>query len=122
MSHSCSVESGVFGVPIHVLVHRDSQRVENLKVPLFLQETLEFLEKNGIDCEGILRIPGSSVRMKVCGCGCGCVRCGCQCWCTCKHGDGLRYLSQIQIPSPRIVGYRRGTRVHLQQWHILVGE
>ena len=66
MSHSCSVESGVFGVPIHVLLHRDSQRVENLKVPLFLQETLEFLEKNGIDCEGILRVPGSSVRMKVC--------------------------------------------------------
>jgi hypothetical protein len=57
-------EHGVFGVPMSVLVQRDQQRVNNLKVPLFLEEALDFLEKHGVDCEGILRVPGAAVRIK----------------------------------------------------------
>ena len=60
-----SSEHGVFGVPMSVLVQRDQQRVNNLKVPLFLEEALDFLEKHGVDCEGILRVPGAAVRIKV---------------------------------------------------------
>ncbi|XP_070534988.1 rho GTPase-activating protein 18-like isoform X2 [Ptychodera flava] len=57
-------EHGLFGVPLHVMVENDNRRVRNVKTPLFFQQILEYMEKNCLDDEGILRIPGSSTRMK----------------------------------------------------------
>ncbi|XP_056607030.1 rho GTPase-activating protein 40 [Triplophysa dalaica] len=58
-------ESCLFGVPLAALVENDQKIKPNTQIPLFLQTLLSFLEKNGLDSEGILRVPGSQARIKV---------------------------------------------------------
>ncbi|XP_051569027.1 rho GTPase-activating protein 40-like isoform X2 [Myxocyprinus asiaticus] len=58
-------ESCLFGVPLASLVENDQKIRPNIQVPLFLQALLSFLEKKGLDSEGILRVPGSQSRIKV---------------------------------------------------------
>ncbi|XP_048054612.1 rho GTPase-activating protein 40 [Megalobrama amblycephala] len=58
-------ESCLFGVPLASLVESDQKIKPSTHIPLFLQALLSFLEKNGLDSEGILRVPGSQARIKV---------------------------------------------------------
>ena len=44
----------------------DRQRVDHVQIPLFIHESIQCLEEHGLDTEGILRVPGAAVRMKVC--------------------------------------------------------
>ena len=38
-----------------------------MQIPLFIHESIQCLEEHGLDTEGILRVPGAAVRIKVCG-------------------------------------------------------
>ncbi|XP_039510224.1 rho GTPase-activating protein 40 isoform X2 [Pimephales promelas] len=58
-------ESCLFGVPLASLVESDQKIKPSTQIPLFLQALLSFLEKKGLDSEGILRVPGSQARIKV---------------------------------------------------------
>lgn len=58
-------ESTLFGVPLATLLENDQKVKPNTTTPLFLQAMLSFLEKRGIDSEGILRVPGSQSRIKL---------------------------------------------------------
>ena len=64
-------DHGVFGVPLQVLVQLDRQRVDHVQIPLFIHESIQCLEEHGLGTEGILRVPGAAVRMKVWGGACG---------------------------------------------------
>ncbi|XP_077965883.1 uncharacterized protein LOC120335375 isoform X2 [Styela clava] len=59
-------ETGLFGIPLTTLLESDQKRQSNpqLRIPLVLRETITFLENNGLQDEGILRVPGSAVRIK----------------------------------------------------------
>ncbi|XP_028303421.1 rho GTPase-activating protein 40 isoform X2 [Gouania willdenowi] len=58
-------ESTLFGVPLATLLDNDQKTKPNTAIPLFLQALLSFLEKKGVDSEGILRVPGSQTRIKL---------------------------------------------------------
>ncbi|XP_037535359.1 rho GTPase-activating protein 40 [Nematolebias whitei] len=58
-------ESTLFGVPLAMLLENDQKVKPSVTVPLFLQALLSFLEKKGVDSEGILRVPGSQSRIKL---------------------------------------------------------
>nr|XP_046239172.1 rho GTPase-activating protein 40 isoform X2 [Scatophagus argus] len=58
-------ESTLFGVPLATLLENDQKIKPNTSIPLFLQALLSFLEKKGVDSEGILRVPGSQSRIKL---------------------------------------------------------
>ncbi|XP_017264435.1 rho GTPase-activating protein 40 isoform X2 [Kryptolebias marmoratus] len=58
-------ESTLFGVPLATLLENDQKQKPNATIPLFLQALLSFLEKKGVDSEGILRVPGSQSRIKL---------------------------------------------------------
>ncbi|KAL7408310.1 hypothetical protein ABVT39_021285 [Epinephelus coioides] len=57
-------ESPLYGVPLATLLESDQKIKPNTSTPLFLQALLSFLEKKGVDSEGILRVPGSQSRIK----------------------------------------------------------
>ncbi|KAM9316670.1 rho GTPase-activating protein 18 [Gastrophryne carolinensis] len=57
-------ESGVFRVPLSVLLEQDQKKIPGTKVPLILQSLIGLIEKGGLDTEGVLRIPGASSRVK----------------------------------------------------------
>ncbi|CAH1247520.1 ARHGAP18 [Branchiostoma lanceolatum] len=57
-------ESGVFSVPLEVLVEQDQKKRPGIKTPLILQSVILFLEENALNIEGILRVPGSAARIK----------------------------------------------------------
>lgn len=58
-------ESPLFGVPLATLLENDQKIKSNASIPIFLQTLLSFLEKTGVDSEGILRVPGSLSRIKL---------------------------------------------------------
>ncbi|KAF0034520.1 hypothetical protein F2P81_012278 [Scophthalmus maximus] len=58
-------ESPLFGVQLATLLENDQKTKPNTSTPLFLQASLSFLEKRGVDSEGILRVPGSQSRIKI---------------------------------------------------------
>lgn len=58
-------ESPFFGVPLATLMENDQKMKPQTSTPLFLQALLTFLEKKGVDSEGILRVPGSQSRIKM---------------------------------------------------------
>ncbi|XP_069547107.1 rho GTPase-activating protein 40 isoform X6 [Brachyistius frenatus] len=58
-------ESTLFGVPLATLLENDQKTKPNTSTPLFLQALLSFLDKKGVDSEGILRVPGSQSRIKL---------------------------------------------------------
>ncbi|KXJ20532.1 Rho GTPase-activating protein 18 [Exaiptasia diaphana] len=57
-------ESGIFGVPLQYMVQHDRAKGVHTKVPIFLQEIINYLEETGLKDEGILRVPGSFPRVK----------------------------------------------------------
>lgn len=57
-------ESGVFQVPLSVLLELDQKKVPGTKVPLIFQNLIEQIEKGGLETEGVLRIPGVASRIK----------------------------------------------------------
>ncbi|XP_028653763.1 rho GTPase-activating protein 18 isoform X2 [Erpetoichthys calabaricus] len=57
-------ESGLFGVPLTILLEHDQKKVPGTKVPLILQKLLSHIEAEGLDTEGLLRIPGAAIRVK----------------------------------------------------------
>ncbi|XP_043961782.1 rho GTPase-activating protein 18 isoform X5 [Gambusia affinis] len=59
-----SKESGLFGVPLITLLDQDQRRVPGTKVPLILQRLISHVEEEGLDTEGLLRIPGAATRVK----------------------------------------------------------
>ncbi|KAM7422924.1 hypothetical protein PAMA_010794 [Pampus argenteus] len=58
-------ESTLFGVPLATLLENDQKVRPNTTTPVFMQALLTFLEKKGVDSEGILRVPGSQSRIKL---------------------------------------------------------
>ncbi|XP_069014570.1 rho GTPase-activating protein 18 isoform X1 [Embiotoca jacksoni] len=57
-------ESGLFGVPIPTLLDQDQRRAPGTKVPFILQRLISHIEQEGLDTEGLLRIPGAATRVK----------------------------------------------------------
>ncbi|XP_060095200.1 rho GTPase-activating protein 18 isoform X1 [Heteronotia binoei] len=57
-------ESGLFGVPLPVLLEQDQKRVPGIKVPLIFQKLIFHIEEGKLDTEGLLRIPGVATRIK----------------------------------------------------------
>ena len=52
-------------MPLQTLLDHDRKKNPHLKVPAILNRLIQFLEKTGLDEEGILRVPGSASRIKV---------------------------------------------------------
>ncbi|XP_008311043.1 rho GTPase-activating protein 18 isoform X2 [Cynoglossus semilaevis] len=57
-------EIGLFGVPLTTLLEQDQRRAPGTKVPFVLKRLICHIEEDGLDTEGILRIPGAAVRVK----------------------------------------------------------
>jgi hypothetical protein len=57
-------EKGVFGVPLTRLLEQDQQRVPSTQLPLIFTEMLSYLERHGLEEEGLLRKCGSATRIK----------------------------------------------------------
>ncbi|CAG5124267.1 unnamed protein product [Candidula unifasciata] len=57
-------DHGIFGVPLDILVERDQKRTPGTKVPVVFQVMINFLEKEGLRTEGILRMSGAETRVK----------------------------------------------------------
>ncbi|XP_062267169.1 rho GTPase-activating protein 18 [Platichthys flesus] len=57
-------ESGLYGVPLTTLLEQDQRRVPGTKVPFILQRFIAHIEEEGLDTEGLLRIPGAATRIK----------------------------------------------------------
>ncbi|KAM9339555.1 rho GTPase-activating protein 18 [Symphorus nematophorus] len=57
-------ESGLFGVPLTTLLDQDQRRYPGTKVPFILQRLISHIEDEGLDTEGLLRIPGAATRVK----------------------------------------------------------
>ncbi|KAI1897464.1 hypothetical protein AGOR_G00083550 [Albula goreensis] len=57
-------ESGLFGVPLATLLEQDQRKMQGTKVPLILQRLIRHIEEEGLDTEGLLRIPGAATRVK----------------------------------------------------------
>uniref|UniRef100_UPI0037E8C93D rho GTPase-activating protein 18 n=1 Tax=Semicossyphus pulcher TaxID=241346 RepID=UPI0037E8C93D len=57
-------ESGLFGVPLTTLLDQDQRRIAGTKVPFILQRLMSHIEDEGLDTEGLLRIPGAATRVK----------------------------------------------------------
>ncbi|XP_077408381.1 rho GTPase-activating protein 18 isoform X2 [Vanacampus margaritifer] len=57
-------ESGLFGVPLTTLLDQDQRRAAGTKVPFVLQRLISHIEEEGLDTEGLLRIPGAATRVK----------------------------------------------------------
>ncbi|MED6271213.1 hypothetical protein CHARACLAT_017911, partial [Characodon lateralis] len=60
-----SKESGVFAVPLTTVLDQDQRRAPGTRVPLILQKLISHVEEEGLDTEGLLRIPGSTTRLKL---------------------------------------------------------
>ncbi|XP_066532950.1 rho GTPase-activating protein 18 [Hoplias malabaricus] len=57
-------ESGLFGVPLSTLLEQDQKRLPGARVPLIMQRLISHIEEEGLHTEGLLRVPGSSTRVK----------------------------------------------------------
>ncbi|XP_051881212.1 rho GTPase-activating protein 18 isoform X2 [Pristis pectinata] len=57
-------ETGLFGVPLSLLLEQDHKKVPGTKVPLIMQKLISHIEEEGLNTEGILRIPGLAPRIK----------------------------------------------------------
>ncbi|XP_010178240.1 PREDICTED: rho GTPase-activating protein 18 [Mesitornis unicolor] len=57
-------DSGLFGVPLSVLLEQDQKKVPGTKIPLIFQKLIAQIEEATLETEGLLRIPGVSTRIK----------------------------------------------------------
>ncbi|NXS66077.1 RHG18 protein, partial [Pandion haliaetus] len=59
-----SSDSGLFGVPLQVLLEQDQKKVPGTKIPLIFQKLIAQIEEATLETEGLLRIPGVATRVK----------------------------------------------------------
>ncbi|NXE48952.1 RHG18 protein, partial [Casuarius casuarius] len=57
-------DSGLFGVPLSVLLEQDQKKVPGTKTPLIFQKLISQIEESTLETEGLLRIPGVAARVK----------------------------------------------------------
>ncbi|KAM6186675.1 rho GTPase-activating protein 18 [Rhynchocyon petersi] len=57
-------DSGLFGVPLTVLLEQDQKKVPGTRIPLIFQKLISRIEEGGLETEGLLRIPGAAIRIK----------------------------------------------------------
>ncbi|XP_032149232.1 rho GTPase-activating protein 28 isoform X3 [Sapajus apella] len=57
-------DSGIFGVPLAVLLDSDRKKDPGVKVPLVLQKFFEKVEESGLESEGIFRLSGCTAKVK----------------------------------------------------------
>ncbi|KAM9001644.1 rho GTPase-activating protein 18 [Sarcophilus harrisii] len=57
-------DSGLFGVPLSVLLEQDQKKVPGTRIPLIFQKLISRIEEGGLETEGLLRIPGAAIRIK----------------------------------------------------------
>lgn len=57
-------ETGLFGVPLSILLEQDQKKIPGTKIPLLFQKLISHIEEEGLQTEGILRIPGAATRIK----------------------------------------------------------
>ncbi|NXG41120.1 RHG18 protein, partial [Psilopogon haemacephalus] len=57
-------DSGLFGVPLSVLLEQDQKKVPGTKIPLIFQKLITHIEEATLETEGLLRIPGAATRIK----------------------------------------------------------
>uniref|UniRef100_A0A8C0EGJ1 Rho GTPase-activating protein 18 n=1 Tax=Bubo bubo TaxID=30461 RepID=A0A8C0EGJ1_BUBBB len=57
-------DSGLFGVPLSVLLEQDQKKVPGTKIPLIFQKLIAQIEETTLGTEGLLRIPGVATRVK----------------------------------------------------------
>ncbi|XP_074846688.1 rho GTPase-activating protein 18 [Carettochelys insculpta] len=57
-------DSGLFGVPLSVLLEQDQKKVPGTRIPLFFHKLISQIEEAKLDTEGLLRIPGVATRVK----------------------------------------------------------
>ncbi|XP_075859082.1 rho GTPase-activating protein 18 isoform X2 [Microcebus murinus] len=57
-------DSGLFGVPLTVLLEQDQRKVPGTRIPLIFQKLISRIEEGGLGTEGLLRIPGAAMRIK----------------------------------------------------------
>uniref|UniRef100_H0WFX5 Rho GTPase activating protein 28 n=1 Tax=Otolemur garnettii TaxID=30611 RepID=H0WFX5_OTOGA len=57
-------DSGIFGVPLIVLLENDRRKDPDIKVPLVLQKFFEKVEESGLESEGIFRLSGCTAKVK----------------------------------------------------------
>ncbi|XP_069344297.1 rho GTPase-activating protein 18 [Eulemur rufifrons] len=57
-------DSGLFGVPLAVLLEQDQRKVPGTRIPLIFQKLISRIEEGGLGTEGLLRIPGVAMRIK----------------------------------------------------------
>ncbi|XP_028364930.1 rho GTPase-activating protein 18 isoform X2 [Phyllostomus discolor] len=57
-------DSGLFCVPLTVLLELDQRKVPGTRIPLIFQKLISRIEEGGLETEGLLRIPGAAVRIK----------------------------------------------------------
>ncbi|KAG6933379.1 Rho GTPase activating protein 18 [Chelydra serpentina] len=57
-------DSGLFGVPLSVLLEQDQKKVPGTRIPLIFHKLISQIEEAKLDTEGLLRIPGVAARVK----------------------------------------------------------
>ncbi|XP_076405939.1 rho GTPase-activating protein 28 isoform X1 [Peromyscus maniculatus bairdii] len=57
-------DSGIFGVPLTVLLDNDRKKDPEVKVPLVLQKFFQKVEESGLESEGIFRLSGCTAKVK----------------------------------------------------------
>ncbi|KAK0066094.1 rho GTPase-activating protein 18-like isoform X1 [Biomphalaria pfeifferi] len=57
-------DQGIFGLPLKLLVEQDQKRSPGTKVPVVFQAMIDYLEKEGLNTEGIFRVSASDARTK----------------------------------------------------------
>ncbi|XP_065185428.1 rho GTPase-activating protein 18-like isoform X1 [Sycon ciliatum] len=59
-----SNEHAILGVPLTTLLERDQLVDPSARIPFFVTQICEFMEENGLEKEGIFRVPGNSAKLK----------------------------------------------------------
>ncbi|XP_067402833.1 rho GTPase-activating protein 18 [Emydura macquarii macquarii] len=57
-------DSGLFGVPLSVLLEQDQKKAPGTRIPLIFHKLISQIEESRLDTEGLLRIPGVAARIK----------------------------------------------------------
>ncbi|XP_066104135.1 rho GTPase-activating protein 18 isoform X1 [Saccopteryx bilineata] len=57
-------DSGLFCVPLTVLLEQDQRKAPGTRIPLIFQKLISRIEEGGLETEGLLRIPGAANRVK----------------------------------------------------------
>ncbi|KAH9491963.1 Rho GTPase-activating protein 18 [Bulinus truncatus] len=58
-------DQGIFGLPLKLLVEQDQKKTPGIKVPIVFQTLIDYLEKEGLDTEGVFRVSASDARTKL---------------------------------------------------------